>query len=213
MKWIKQLFAVALLTASTVPACAQVGVKTNLAGWATTTTNVGMEVGLSKHSTFQVMGYLNPWDFANGRHFRFWTAQPEYRYYWSCGKYNGHFVGVHALGGEYNAKKLNFPLKALVWGDAYDRNPNFAAADHEGGWPDLTGENSGRHVEGWYIGAGVSYGYQWILSKHWNFEGSVGVGYVYSPMKYYGRCKQCINKHRLNYVGPTNAQLSLIYIF
>ncbi|MCH5177787.1 MAG: DUF3575 domain-containing protein [Prevotellaceae bacterium] len=213
MKWTKHLLAVTLLTTATLSVSAQVGVKTNLAGWATTTTNVGVEVGLSKRSTFQVMGYLNPWNFSDDRHFHLWTVQPEYRYWFGCGKYNGHFLGIHALGGEYNAKNLNFPLKALTWGNTYEQNAAFPVADHEGGWPDLRGKNAGRHVEGWYIGAGITYGYQWILSKHWNFEGSIGAGYVYSPMKYYGRCKQCINKRRLHYAGPTNAQLSLIYIF
>lgn len=210
---LKQLLAAALLTASAIPSSAQFGLKTNLAGWATTTANVGVEVGLSRRSTLSAMGYLNPWDFSGDRHFYLWSVQPEYRYYWFCGKFNGHFVGVHALGGQYNAKNVNFPLQSLTWGGTYARNDRFPASDHEGGWPDLKGKNSGRHVEGWYIGAGVSYGYQWLLSRHWNFEGSVGVGYVYSPMKYYGRCRQCINKRRLNYAGPTNAQLSLIYIF
>lgn len=29
----------------------------------------------------------------------------------------------------------------------------------------------GRHYEGWYVGGGLIYGYQWLLNKHLNFEG------------------------------------------
>lgn len=212
MKPNKILISLVVACMSAATGFAQFGVKTNLVGWATTTTNLGVEFATSDHSTLQLMGYFNPWSFPNDRHFRFWTAQPEYRYYF-CSAMNGHFIGVHALGGQYNAKKLNFPLRALTWGSTYDSNANFPDSDHKGGWPDIMGKNSGRHVEGWYIGAGITYGYQWILSKHWNFEASIGVGYVYSPLKYIGRCQQCIDKRRLSYVGPTNAQLSFMYIF
>lgn len=205
-----------ILTATLIPhhiGAQAVAIKSNLFGWATTTTNIGAEFGLSRHSTLQVMGYLNPWDFGkDDRHFRFWTVQPEYRYFF-CEKFNGHFIGVHALGGEYNAMGINFPLKALVWGNAYDLNPNFDATEHNNGWPNLQGHDLGRHVEGWYIGGGITYGYQWMLNNHWNFEASIGVGYVYSPLRFYGRCQQVIDRRHLNYFGLTNAQLSFLYFF
>ena len=212
MKLLKQTVLVLLLVMAAAPMKAQIGVKTTLIGWGTTTTNLGVEVGVGKHSTLQAMGYLNPWDFSDNRHFRFWMAQPEYRY-WFCGKFNGHFIGVHALGGQYNAMKINFPLQMLMWGETAESNPAFPESDHGNGWPDLTGANAGRHVEGWFAGAGITYGYQWILSKHWNLEASIGVGYAYSPLTYYGRCQQVIDKRKLHYVGPTNAQISFMYVF
>ena len=212
MKISKKLLLLSALLTLGLGARAQVGIKTNLLGWATTTTNIGVEVGAGRRTTLQAMAYLNPWDFGTDRHFRVWTVQPEYRH-WFCSKFNGHFIGVHALGGEFNAKNINFPLQALTWGKAHDINDAFPAKDHEGAWPDIEGENSGRHVEGWQVGVGFSYGYQWLLSKHWNLEASVGVGYVYSPMKYFGRCQQVIDRRHLHYVGPTNAQISFIYVF
>lgn len=212
MRLLRELLVCGVLLVSVASASAQVALKTNLLGWATTTVNAGLEAGLSRHSTVSVTGYLNPWNFARDRHFRFWNVQPEYRY-WFCGKFNGHFLGVHALGGQYNARKINFPLRGLTWGGTYEENDYFPAGDHKGGWPDLEGKNSGRHAEGWFIGAGVTYGYQWMLSRHWNLEASLGAGYVYSPLKYYGRCERCVDRRRLNYVGPTNAQLSFLYVF
>jgi hypothetical protein len=36
-----------------------------------------------------------------------------------------------------------------------------------------------HRYEGEFIGGGVSYGYQWVLSKHWNLEATLGAGYAY----------------------------------
>lgn len=212
MRSSRKLLTCALLSLTALTGSAQVALRTNALGWTTATVNAGVEAAVSPRSTLYLGGSLNPWEFGKDRHFRMWDVRPEYRY-WFCETFGGHFVGVHALGGQYNAKRVNFPLRSLVWGDARDVNENFPPKDHAPGWPDIEGENAGRHVEGWYMGAGVSYGYQWILSRHWNMEASLGVGYVYSPLTYYGRCQQVINRHALHYVGPTNAQLGLIYLF
>lgn len=213
MKRTKLLIAGFLMCCSAaLPASAQFALKTNLLGWATTTTNLGLEVGTGRKTSFQLMGYFNPWDFSNDRHFRVWAAQPEFRY-WFCQKFDGWFIGVHAIGGQYNAMNVNFPLETLTWGKATDINNNFPASDHNGGWPDITGANSGRHVEGWDVGGGITAGYQWVLGKHWNLEASIGVGYVYSRLEYIGRCQQTIDKRNINYVGPTNGQVSFIYFF
>jgi hypothetical protein len=163
-----------------------VALKTNLLGWAAGgTMNAGIEVGAGRKVTMQLFGALNPWNYSNERRARFWTAQPEVRY-WFCQKFNGHFMGIHLLGGEYNLRHVNLPFNTL---------------------PDLA---DGEHYEGWYVGGGVTYGYQWVLSKHWNFEASLGVGYAYSQYK---KCAGCTPKgHQTrNYVGPTKAALSLIY--
>lgn len=212
MKLFRKILLLVLLVIGAAPGKAQVGLKTNVIGWGLTTANLGIEVGVGEHSTLQALGYLNPWDFSGEKYLHAWMVQPEYRY-WFCSKFNGHFLGVHALGGQYNAKRLNFPLKGLMWGTPSEVNDNFPASDHGDGWPNLRGANAGRHVEGWYVGVGLTYGYQWVLSKHWNLEASLGVGYAYTPLTYYGRCQQTIDKRRLHYVGPTNAQLSFMYVF
>lgn len=199
MKLIRRLaLFVCFLSAAFFSNAQDFALKTNLLGWATTNLNIGAEIGTSHRTTVQVFGMLNPWDFGSNKHFRVWTLQPEFRY-WLCERFNGWLFGVHMLGGEYNAKNYNFPLKGLIVGK--DK------------WPDLTGDNSGRHSEGWYIGAGITAGYQWILSDHWNLEASIGVGYIYSPLKYYGRCDTCLEKQNLHYVGPTKAAVSFLYFF
>jgi hypothetical protein len=222
MKFNKLTVPLALVSCVYGIADAQdVAIKTNLLNWATTTPNIGVEFGLGRKSTIQLFGDINPWEFGDDKHFRSWTVQPEYRY-WFCEKFGGHFVGVHALAGQYNAKGINFPLKGLIISSSVksevEGDPDPASLDK--GWPDLTSDLNGvnesgkrRHAEGWFAGFGVTYGYQWMLSKHWNLEASIGVGYVYSDLTLYGRCNTKIDTRKLHYVGPTKAALSIMYVF
>ena len=184
------IFALAMmLIASSGTVKAQdVALKTNLLGWATTSLNAGVEIGTAEKQTVQLFATINPWKFSGDKKVRFWKVEPEYRW-WTCQRFGGSFFGLHALAGEYNIKNVDLPFGTL---------PK---------------TKRGRHYEGWYIGAGVTYGYQWLLSRHWNMEASLGVGYAYSPYKLYGRCARCLEKNHRNYVGPTKAALSMIYIF
>ena len=69
--------------------------------------------------------------------------------------------------------------------------------------------------QGWYAGGGIAYGYQWVMSRHWNFEASLGVGAAYVYYDKFG-CAECGKKiddgHKV-YIGPTKAALSLLYMF
>ena len=61
----------------------------------------------------------------------------------------------------------------------------------------------------------MTYGYQWILSRHWNVEAAVGVGYDYIKYKKYP-CETCgtvEEQGHKNYFGPTKLALSLMYVF
>ena len=69
--------------------------------------------------------------------------------------------------------------------------------------------------QGDLYGIGVSYGYQWIMSKHWNIEANIGVGYARVKYEQF-ECKTCgekVKEGHKNYVGPTKAAVSLIYLF
>lgn len=181
-----------LTLASLLTANAQkVALKTNLLYDATTTPNLGAELAMGKKSTLQLFYGLNPWKFASDRtkQLRHWLLMPEYRY-WTCQKFNGHFFGIHALGGQYNVGGIDLP------------NPVFKDLDE-------------KRYEGWYAGGGVTYGYQWLLSRHWNLEASVGVGYIRFHYKEFP-CTECgalIQENNKNYFGPTKLALSLMYCF
>ena len=78
----------------------------------------------------------------------------------------------------------------------------------------LLGTEGERH-QGWGTGVGISYGYSWVLSKHWNIEATVGVGYLYLESEKYplSNCGQRIEWVKKHYVGPTQLGINLIYQF
>lgn len=161
----------------------EVAIKSNLLYDATTTLNLGVEMGLGAKSTLDISANYNPWRFHDYR-LKHFLIQPEWRY-WTCEKFNGHFFGVHGFYGRYNVGGLPF-------------NSNM------------------RHnrYQGYLFGGGLSYGYQWVLNDHWNLEASIGVGYAHLRDKKYpcASCGEMIKKAHHNYVGPTKAAISIIYI-
>ncbi len=155
-----------------------VALKTNTLYWAAATPNFGLEVGLAPKWTLDLGATYKPFNINDDDYARFWFAQPEARY-WFCEKFEGHFVGLHAHGGQFYSA-LN--------GTIYD---------------------------GWMAGGGLTYGYDWILSPHWNLEAAVGIGYArlwYDKMPD-GPCVKCIEKDFTNYFGLTKLALTFSYIF
>ena len=55
-----------------------IGVKTNILYWATSTPNLGFEVGLGKRTTLDLAGGYNPWtlDREANRKIRHWMVMP-----------------------------------------------------------------------------------------------------------------------------------------
>ncbi len=193
----KKVFVIVLLAVCGFfcPAMAQkAAVKTNILYDATTTINLGVEFGLSPKWTLDVSGNYNPWTFSNNKKWKHWLVQPEARY-WFCNKMMGHFIGFHLLGGQYNIGNVDWDFKFL--GTDFSKLKDY-------------------RYEGWFVGAGVAYGYAWALSKHWNLEAEIGVGYTYSRSTQY-ECAQCGEKLKEgvdhHYVGPTKAALNLVYVF
>jgi len=170
---------------------AQVALKTNLLYDATLTPNAGVEVGLGRKHSLQLFYGLHPWKFGSRdqNYLKHWVLNPEYRY-WFCQRMNGHFLGVHAFGGEYDASQVHLPF---------------------GYWKELRD----HRYEGWYIGGGISYGYQWVLSRHWNLEAALGFGVAYIDYQKFacGECGRRLQDGSKTYIGPTKLALSLMYVF
>lgn len=167
-----------------------IAVKTNLLYDATTTLNLGVEIGLAEKWTLDISGNYNPWEFSNNRQLKHALLQPEARY-WFCEKFNRHFVGVHAHGAIYNAGRLKLPFD--IGDDGIREN----------------------RYKGWLAGAGVSYGYHWIIDRRWSLEAAIGIGYAYLGYDKYRICEYCKEKkgHETDhYFGPTKVALSLIYL-
>ncbi len=171
----------------------KVAVKTNLLYDALLTPDLGVEVKLAPQWTLEATGRLNAWA-VNDRRWKQWSVQPEVRY-WFCQAFSGHFLGAHLIGGQYNFGNLPFNFKFLGTDFSVLRD---------------------YRLQGWMAGAGIAYGYSWILDKHWNFEAEIGFGWIYTQYDKY-KCANCGKKleakHPHNYVGPTKAALNLVYNF
>lgn len=152
MKIMKRSLMLLMLFVSISLSAQDLAVKSNLLYDATATVNLGAEIGLAPKWTLDLSANYNGWTFNENKKWKHWMAQPEARY-WFCERFNGHFLGAHLLGGQYNVGGIKLPF---------------------GIYKGL--EN--HRYEGYYYGAGLVYGYQWLLGKRWSIEAALGLGYV-----------------------------------
>lgn len=172
-----------------------IAIKTNIIQDVTGTMNAGIEIGGgSPKWTYDISGNYCPWNRSGGKIWKHAYIQPEARY-WLCDRFSGHFVAAHLHGGIYNVGNINTDLRLLG-------NDFAQLRDHR--------------LQGWFVGAGIAYGYALILNRHWNLEFELGLGYAYARGDKY-QCEECgdtIYKNRpSHYVGPTKAAISLVYLF
>lgn len=183
----------ALLLAAVPTISAQVALKTNVLSDATLSPDLGVEIPLQRQWSLDISGNINVWT-VNGHRWRHWIAQPEVRY-WLCEYRTGHFFGMHLFGGQYNVGNLNL-------------NFSFLGTDFS--------KLKDTRYEGWYAGAGLAYGYSWMLSRHVDVEAEVGVGWSYTRSDRF-RCAKCGKKIESdrphNYVGLTKAAVNVVYVF
>lgn len=158
-------------------------VKSNLLLDLTGSMSLGAEIKTGKRYSFDLSVSYNPWEFDVNKNMKHILIQPEIRY-WLCEPFTGHFFGLHALYAHYNLSGL--PLSDYM-------------------------KNS--RLQGDLYGIGLSYGYQWSLSKRWSLEGNFGIGYLHADYDRYAcrNCKKYIGSETKNYFAPTKVSLSLIY--
>lgn len=183
-----------ILTCWMMPAGAQnAAVKTNILYDATATVNVGMEFGLAPKWTLDLSGNLNAWSKNEHTKWKHWMIQPEARY-WFCDRFSRHFLGAHLIGGAFNFGNIN-------------NNISFLGTDFS--------HLSDKRYQGYAYGAGVAYGFAFVLSKHFNLELEAGFGYMCLDYETY-ECDGCgrkVAEDIHHYVGPTKAAVNLVYVF
>lgn len=165
-----------------------VSVKTNLLYGATAAINLGFEFRLSQRLSLELPLSYNPWTFSGNKKLKHLLTQPELRY-WTREVFNGHFVGLHAHFAHFNVGGVNAPFN--IW----------------------DGLKNSRY-QGNLYGAGLSYGYQFIIGHRWSMELTAGLGYFHAKYNRFG-CKTCGEHKRAgikNYFGPTKLELSFIFI-
>ena len=178
----------------------KVAMKTNALYWATATPNLGMEFAMSDRWTFELEGGYNPWnlDTNNNMKVKHWLVSPEFRY-WFCNSFQGHFIGINANYTQFNIGGLPQGMPNL-----------FVNLNTEVPMPDL----SVARIQGWAVGAGLTYGYAFPIARRWNMEFTVGYGWWYTQYDQFesrkcGLFQQAVARHAL---GPATAGISFIYM-
>lgn len=192
---LKMLVLALMLAVSAGAQAQKAAIKTDFLDDALLNPNLALEFKLAPKWSVELLGQINAWELDHRQKmWKHWLAMPEARY-WFCDVWDGHFLGIHAFGGQYNIGGL----KGMH---------NFLGTDFS--------KLADYRYQGWYVGAGIAYGYNWILNRHWNIEAEIGLGWAYTRWDQF-RCVGCGKKvdedHPHNYVGPTKAAVSLIYIF
>lgn len=187
--------AVALLEAFATPCVSaqQVSLKTNVLVDATATINLGAEVRVAPRWSVDLSGNFNAWNLGGQRHWKHWLVQPEARY-WLCEATIGHFFALHGLGGKYNIGHISFARDIFGW--------------------DLRSLRDHRY-QGWFVGAGLGYGYSWLINPHWSIEGEVAVGWIRTAYDVYecAGCGKRVDYRRKDVIAPTKLAINVIYVF
>ncbi len=196
MRRYLRLILITVLWISTEVAVSQDrSVKTNVLSDATLSPSASVEMTVAPQWSVDLSGSLNAWTLSGGeKRWKHWAVQPEARY-WFCRPFAGHFVGAHLLGGQYNIGGLDLGFK-------------FPGTDF--------GKLKDYRYQCWFVGAGIAYGYSWILDRHWNLEAEIGLGWSYTRYDRF-ECRDCGKRLEEdkphNYVGPTKAAINLVYVF
>ncbi len=162
-------------------------IKTNIPHWVALTPNLGLELAVGRKMSVELSGGINPFKFGENREMKHWIVWPEVRY-WPHETFSGHFLGLHGMGGGFRIGALSIPVKRL-----------------EG--------LKNRRYEGHAFGAGVSYGYRWMLDDRWGFELTLGLGLARIDYDVYtlGANRAKINEGKKLYLGPTKGAISVVY--
>ncbi len=176
---LKRGALVALLACCTLCATAQrVALKTNALYWAAASPNLGLELRVNRHITFNMEGTFNRLK-AGKYDTRAEVFTPEMRYWLSARPQAGHFFGLMALGANYNLL-LN-----------------------------------GHRYNGDAFGGGLTYGYSFVLGRHWSLETTVGGGGLYRREKNYKEATEeapTEPNHKKWQLAPLKAGVTFVYI-
>ena len=201
---MKKYLFIVLLLVITLPGktfAQKVGLKTNVLYWATTTPNIGVEVKVAPRFTLNLEGGYNPWtlndDVEVNKKIKHFLVSPEARY-WFCEAFNGHFLGLNGNYTQFNIGAIDTP-KIFY---SLTKSSGFKGIDES------------TRNEGCAAGAGITYGYQWILGRRLNLEATIGLGYWYTEYNRYANRKCGIFQQELNHhlFGITKCGLSFIYL-
>jgi hypothetical protein len=195
------ILAVSILFFFNTSVAQNLAIKSNALYWTSATPNIGLEYSLASRWTIELEGGYNPWTLDKDKNMKLkhWLVSPEVRY-WFCNSFQGHFIGLNANYTQFNIGGLPVSLPPVFF------NPD----GNDAGIPDLRQSR----VQGWAVGAGITYGYAFPIARRWNLEFNAGFGWWYTVYDEYesrkcGLFHQQVQKHVL---GPTSLGISFVYM-
>lgn len=169
--------------------------RTNLLFDALAAPNIGAELYLGRNFSVQGMWTYAWWSHRTKNFFwRLYGGDVGLR--WWFGKLarrrhlSGHHIGAYA--------------QVLIW------DFEFGGRGYMGGVPGCAIWDRAN------VGAGIEYGYSLPVTQRLNFDFCIGIGYLGgSCRQYIPQCGYYVwqSTRRLNYVGPTKLEISLVYTF
>ena len=173
---------------------ARYAINTNMLYWLSATPNAGIEWAATDRFSLALSFGYNAFNFpgrnnASGQpanpKLHHWSVTPEGRL-WLRRAFEGSYFGLHLLGGQFNAGGVSFP--------AFMRDYRY---------------------EGYAVGAGLSYGHEWPIGRHWRLGVSAGAGWMYLNYDKYecGSCGRRLYHRARNIVAVTNASVTVAYVF
>ena len=169
----------------------KVAIKNNLAYDALKTPNLSLEFSMGRKWTLDTQVGMNFFFYTQDATSSPYKTKKASHWlvqpelrYWLCERFNGSFFGLHGHYADVDISNLD------MFGLGHDR------------------------YDGKLYGAGISYGYQWILNKRWSMEATIGLGYAHIKYDKYepGDNGQKLGHNTKDYFGPTKVGLSFIYI-
>ncbi len=167
-----------------------VQLRTNAIYWLALSPNISVELQTNLGMAF-VAEYTGAWwnDYTRNRFFRNYIFQTEGRYYLDKGKMNTPYYGHHiGIYGQMGTYDFEFGGRGRICRDL-----------------EMT------------FGVGISYGYSIPVSRHFNIDLTVGIGYLHSRYDEYMPAPDSdsgyrkIETRKLNFLGPTKLEASLVW--
>lgn len=112
----------------------RVRLKTNIPYWALVIPNIGVETRLGDRWSLDVPVFFSPYTVDKAYRFRIFSVQPGVRY-WFSPDMNGHFIGLHLIGGAFNISvndRLRYQDTDGAWGAGIDYGYELKFSRHWG---------------------------------------------------------------------------------